>query len=73
MRDPERIPEMLEVLRAAWEAHPDLRLGQLLWNLREENPHLTYVVNMFYNMEDDVLESRMRAQYLETTEPTLAR
>jgi uncharacterized protein YihD (DUF1040 family) len=70
MRDPERIPEVLEVLRVAWESHPDLRLGQLLWNLRDINPHLSYTVNMFYNMEDDVLEKRLRAQYLETTEPS---
>ena len=30
MRDPNRIPEMIEVLRTLWEKHPDLRLGQLL-------------------------------------------
>ena len=64
---------MLEVLRVAWEAHPDLRLTQLLWNLRDANPHLIYTVNMFYNMEDEVLEGRLRAQYLETSEPDPAR
>ena len=30
MRDPKRIPEMLEAIRDVWEAHPDLRLGQLI-------------------------------------------
>lgn len=73
MRDPDRIPEVLEVLRVAWEAYPDLRLTQLLWNLRDTNPHLTYTASMFYNMEDDVLEGRIRAQYLETAEPDQVR
>lgn len=30
MRDPARIPIILERLRKVWEAHPDLRLGQLV-------------------------------------------
>jgi len=30
MRDPKRIPEMLEAIREVWEAHPELRLGQLI-------------------------------------------
>jgi hypothetical protein len=29
-RDASRIPEVLEALRKAWEASPDLRLGQLI-------------------------------------------
>jgi hypothetical protein len=32
MRDPARIPIILERLRKVWEAHPDLRLGQLVVN-----------------------------------------
>ena len=32
MRDPDRIPEMLELLRKVWQRHPDLRLGQLVFN-----------------------------------------
>jgi len=30
MRDPKRIPEVLEAIRQAWERQPDLRLGQLV-------------------------------------------
>ncbi len=30
MRDPKRIPEVLESIRQVWERHPDLRLGQLI-------------------------------------------
>lgn len=33
MRDPKRIPEVLEELRKLWEKYPDLRFGQLLVNL----------------------------------------
>jgi hypothetical protein len=30
MRDPARIPQILEQLRRTWESEPDLRLGQLI-------------------------------------------
>ena len=33
MRDPNRIPIMLEELKILWETHPDWRLGQLIVNL----------------------------------------
>lgn len=32
MRDPRRIPGVLKELEAAWLAHPDWRLGQLIEN-----------------------------------------
>lgn len=31
-RPPERIPDVLEALRAFWEENPDLRLGQIVGN-----------------------------------------
>lgn len=33
MRDPSRIPIILRELGEYWEAHPDLRLGQLVHNM----------------------------------------
>ncbi|MBX9901383.1 MAG: hypothetical protein K2Y28_11435 [Burkholderiaceae bacterium] len=30
MRDPNRIPVVLDALRRVWERQPDLRLGQLI-------------------------------------------
>ena len=33
MRDPNRIPIMLEELKILWETHPDWRLGQLIVNI----------------------------------------
>lgn len=33
MRDPQRIPLVLEAVRKAWERVPDLRLAQLIGNV----------------------------------------
>lgn len=52
MRDPNRIPVILEALRKEWEASPDLRLCQLIYNISNgENPR--GIVNRdMYNVED---------------------
>lgn len=52
MRDPERIPEMLDLIEEIWILRPDLRLGQLLLN-----------VNVDYQTEDDVLLRLLREAY----------
>lgn len=36
MRNPKRIPAILDELRTLWESHPDWRLGQLIANLTRE-------------------------------------
>lgn len=56
MRDPARIPKILERLRKVWEAHPDLRLGQLVVNAATSRPHC----DPFY-IEDDSLIDRVEA------------
>lgn len=33
MRDPDRIPAILQRIEQVWERYPDLRLGQLLINV----------------------------------------
>jgi len=35
MRDPNRINEIIEALRDCWKKYPDLRLGQLIYNLNK--------------------------------------
>lgn len=45
-RDPARIEPVIAALRAAWYAHPDLRLGQLIVNAGHPDP---------FNIEDDEL------------------
>jgi uncharacterized protein YihD (DUF1040 family) len=49
MRDPNRIPVILEAIRTYWEKYPDLRLGQLI-----DNASYHSIADLFY-VEDDVL------------------
>lgn len=48
MRNPDRIPQVLAKIRAAWNKNPDLRLGQIVSNLTPHRQDVFYV-------EDDVL------------------
>ena len=57
MRDPERIPEILELLWRAWEREPDYRLGQLLVVALRPNRPSPEV----FHAEDTVWEARLRA------------
>lgn len=51
MRDPARIPIVLDVIRKVWEKHPDLRLGQLIVDV---TPRERFGSDPFF-MEDDLL------------------
>lgn len=51
MRDPARIDRIINKLRAAWKANPDLRLGQLIHNTVPTQ----YKADFFY-LEDDQIE-----------------
>jgi hypothetical protein len=53
MRDPERIPRILEKLRILWAEMPDLRLGQLVDNARMVSDG--HDIDLFY-IEDDLIE-----------------
>lgn len=48
MRDPNRIPQVLDAVRKYWERHPDLRLGQIVTNMAGGDP--------FYFEDDKLLE-----------------
>lgn len=52
MRDPKRIPVMLELVREIWERYPDWRLAQVIVNVSDS-------VAPFY-IEDDVLQREMQ-------------
>jgi uncharacterized protein YihD (DUF1040 family) len=52
MRDPIRIDRIIEKLRRAWHANPDLRLGQLIENV-------TLWRGNIFNIEDDKLEAQL--------------
>ena len=51
MRDPKRIPEVLDELRKVWEKSPDLRLGQLIDNIVTRTP-----CPLFYIEDEDLVE-----------------
>jgi len=57
-RDPERIDDVLGLVRAIWEEYPDLRLGQLLLNIVRYGAE-----SRVYGMEDDELMERLRETY----------
>jgi uncharacterized protein YihD (DUF1040 family) len=50
-RDPARIEKVLAILRNAWYAYPDLRLGQLLTNVCP--PHK----DLYYLEEEDLIKA----------------
>lgn len=55
MRDPNRIPIVLDLLEKAWKEVPDWRLGQLIENIARDMGW-----NDAYYMEDDDLEKELR-------------
>lgn len=59
MRDPARIPVVLDLLAQLWEKYPDWRLGQLVVNVSDTD-------EIFY-VEDDRVEKGLR-NYLELVE-----
>lgn len=59
----DRIPPVLAEIWAAWERNPDLRLTQLLWNVRSIETTPQNTITSFYNLEDDTLVERIKQQY----------
>lgn len=55
MRNPQRIPRILDLLEKAWKEVPDWRLGQLVYNISECTEW--YDV---YCMEDDDFEKGLK-------------
>ena len=55
MRDPQRIPRVLDLLEKAWNVVSDWLLGQLIENIARDMGW-----NDAYYMEDDDLEKELR-------------
>ncbi len=55
MRDPKRIPQILNRIEKIWEQNPDLRFGQLIMNAI--NP------DYLYEIEDEILISILEKLY----------
>ena len=51
MRDPNRIDIIIEELRKCWKRNPDLRLGQLIYNLNKSGNS-----DIFFPEDDKWLE-----------------
>ena len=59
MRDPSRIPKLMEALEEIWETCPDMRLGQLMVNIQTRGEHPLNEHDLF-NIEDDKMLERLR-------------
>lgn len=68
MRDPERIDEVLNLIKSIWVSYPDLRLMQLITNvLPKEGP---WHDGDYFYMEDEELANHLK-YYLENIKETI--
>ncbi len=66
MRDPKRIPEILNELKGIWGSFPELRLGQLIINAAGMWDMSTMdAERKLYYMEDEQLIKLLRDHYSE--------
>lgn len=63
MRDPNRIPKILNAIGRIWQMHPDMRLFQLLSNVMSPtlDPGRAGLTADPYHIEDDAVYERLRA------------
>jgi len=57
MRDPKRIPLVLQEVERIWQAHPDWRLGQLICNL---SAWADPTQNIVWDVENEVLVAEVQ-------------
>ena len=78
MRDPKRIPRILNLLEEYWSRYPDLRLGQIVGNFTPpfettaDGRKLSSPGNS-YNVEDEVIEQKMFEHLHQLLTPTIHR
>ena len=66
MRDPARIPRLLEALESYWILNPDLRLGQLIENLARARSEQVFFI------EDSTLLAALKEELGRQPEPPAA-
>lgn len=71
MRDPKRIPRILNLLEEYWSRYPDLRLGQIVGNFTPR--HKGGDPGNSYNVEDEVVEQAMFEHLHQLLTPTVHR
>ena len=63
MRNPKRIKKILKAIEKIWEKHPDLRLGQLIWNsMAGVGKWNAPEANPLFFIEDEDLEKMLKKQ-----------
>lgn len=55
-RDPKRIPEMCDLLSQIWKKYPDMRLGQLVFNVCRPDRDTSKI----FFIEDDKMEEILK-------------
>jgi len=63
MRNPKRIPYILSMLQERWEKNPDIRFGQLVFNMLDgiwDTPE-----SRFFYLEDYKLEQLLLGETIE--------
>jgi hypothetical protein len=69
MRDPNRIPLILQEIERIWRLHPDWRLGQLVCNLAAwADP----TQNVVWDVEDDILVAEAQRHLEQNAESAAA-
>lgn len=57
MRDPKRIPEIINLLQKHWEKYPDLRFFQMTEDLGERvRNQKKSICDLFYMEDDELLQ-----------------
>jgi uncharacterized protein YihD (DUF1040 family) len=69
MRDPNRIPLVLQEIERLWQAHPDWRLGQLVCNLAAWADPMQ---NIVWDVEDEVLVAEAQRHLEQNAEDATA-
>lgn len=59
----ERIDEVLDEIKRVWRMYPDMRLTQLLWNLRDVTGDPNTIMSKFYNIEEGQLIRLLHEHY----------
>ena len=56
MRDPDRIEPFLNLFKEYWERYPDLRFGQIVYNLHATIQNNKICADLFYIEDDEMLQ-----------------
>lgn len=75
MRNPDRIPIILDLVRRLWEYYPDMRLGQIIDGLTptDNDPFSIEDDILIVNLEEWIRKAEERARTISRTEMAYGR